>query len=185
MGILNPRQNIQGGYVMKKNIFSILAASLFIFTSGLTACAKTTQPYKGVAYVAPASTTRNWKAPFPEHYWKGGEKKSWAQVRRGDGKLVWVSFQNAPKRKVKNLRCGQDDWHFSVAWRTDKDSHPGESDVQYGHVGVRCYGNTGQCPPTAGEAWQNVLRLINESQPPLPKNWEPNMVFGPWLGSCN
>lgn len=149
---------------------------------------------KGKKTVSGVST---WAHPVPEDAWRSaGDEKVWAQVQRADGKLVWVSFQNAPARDPKKTAekiekgipvCSvKQDVNFSVAWRTDKDSHPGEKDGQFGHVGIRCYDNIGkQCPPTKGEAWQNILKLINEPTPSIPANWEPDMVFGSWLGSCN
>ncbi len=174
----------------------ILTLSIFLFFfATLSACAKTTEPFNGVTRTTPVTTVQNWQDPLPQDFWKGDEEKAWAQVKRADGKLVWVSFQNAPARPEEKAKAkikkgtpvcsATQDVNFSVAWRTDKDSHPGESDEEYGHVGTRCYGNKGQCPPTAGEAWQNVLRLINQPTPPIPASWKPDQVYGDWLGSCN
>ncbi len=157
-----------------------------------------TPPWVKNSTVAKKATSSTWIHPVPENAWgSAGDKKVWAQVQRADGKLVWVSFQNAPARDPKKVEekiakgipiCStKQDVNFSVAWRTDKTSHPGEKDGQWGHVGIRCYDNIGkQCPPTKGEAWGNIITLISRPTPPIPtKNWEPDMVFGPWLRSCD
>jgi hypothetical protein len=169
---------------MKKVTLALIMATLFCLP--LTSCAKDTKAPSWVIHTANIKHSNYvWKNPVPENAWSG-DKKVWAKVKKKNGKMAWISFQNAPKREVKNLRCGKDDWHFSVSWRTDKDSHPGESDEKYRHVGIRCYGNGNKpCPPTQGEAWQNIVNLISGPMPSIPKNWTPDMVYGPWLGSCN